>query len=155
MFRGWRGKILGGACANPNRNLPLTGNSKTAPQALEASLRSFSVASQQCCKQGPLETLFNGDQLLHQLVDSCLASRLALVQLLHVGQLPTVARAQASMLSAQLNSCTMSFETLRRLHSVRFKLQEEVRSSLRNPTPASRHPLRFGLPPSPLPTPRL
>ncbi|GIL60577.1 hypothetical protein Vafri_15118 [Volvox africanus] len=97
-----------------------------ALEVIEAPLRTFCMDSYSCCTLGPLETLLTAEELLHRLVNSCLRIRQGLTKLLQHGQLPTVVRAQANLISSQLSTVTVNFETLRRLQGVRLQLLEEA-----------------------------
>ncbi|GLI60369.1 hypothetical protein VaNZ11_002494 [Volvox africanus] len=97
-----------------------------ALEAIEAPLRTFCMDSHSCCTLGPLETLLTAEERLHRLVNSCLRIRQGLTKLLQHGQLPTVVRAQANLISTQLSTVTVNFETLRQLQAVRLQLLEEA-----------------------------
>ncbi|GFR48153.1 hypothetical protein Agub_g9988, partial [Astrephomene gubernaculifera] len=92
---------------------------------IQAALQSFLEIVHRCSTQGPLQTLLTAEDMNHQLVNAVLRVQRELGPLQR-GQLPTVVTAQAKLLSPQLGASSISFQTLRRLRSVYFELQEEA-----------------------------
>ncbi|KAG2496521.1 hypothetical protein HYH03_005345 [Edaphochlamys debaryana] len=70
--------------------------------------------------------LLTGEDVLHQMVDATLCVRQALSPLSRAPQQPTVVTASARLLGMDLEQCTVSFDSLRKLYGACSELQEEA-----------------------------